>query len=317
MSKNCWLIGAGYMATEYIKVLQALDVDLEIITRGEKRAIDLASEYNVDVKWGSLDQFLSDKSSIPDYAIVAVSVEELYSVTMSLINAGVKYILVEKPVGLTQGEIDNVASVSQQNGTKIYVAYNRRFYASISQLKKAAQEDGGITSVSFEFTEWVHTIDTNKFPPSVLDKFLIANSTHVIDTVFFLAGRPKTLSNFVKGNMVEWHKAGSIFVGSGITENDVLFSYSSNWAAPGRWSIEVCTNKRRYYLKPMERLAVQEKGTVQVKDYDIDYLIDEKYKPGLINMVNAFFNHDTETLCTITEHQLNFPFYDKISGYKV
>jgi len=317
MNKSCWLIGAGYMAEEYIKVLEALKIDVKVITRGEKRAAVLASKYNVDISWGNLNSLLSEKSNLPDYAIVAVSIDELCGVVLNLIDAGIKYILVEKPVGLTQIEIDRVASFSKKKKVEIYVAYNRRFYSSVNFLKKAVDEDGGITSINFEFTEWVHTIDTNKFPPPVLNKFLIANSTHVIDTVFFLAGRPKVLSSFISGDGVEWHKTGSVFVGSGITENDILFSYSSNWEAPGRWGIEVCTNKRKYYLRPMERLSVQEKGSVQIKEYEEDYSIDEKFKPGLINMVNAFFNKNSESLCTINEHQLNFQFYDRIAGYKL
>jgi len=304
------------MAEEYIKVLQALNVEVKVITRGEGKATKLASKYNVDISWGNVKSILSEKSNLPDYAIVAVSIEELYGVVLNLIDAGIKYILVEKPVSLTQIEIDRVASFSKQKEVEIYVAYNRRFYSSVNFLKKAINEDGGVTSINFEFTEWVHTIDTNKFPPPVLDKFLIANSSHVIDTVFFLAGRPKVLSSFISGNSIEWHKTSSIFVGSGITENDILFSYSSNWGAPGRWGIEVCTNKRKYYLRPMERLSVQEKGSVHISDYDEDYSIDEKFKPGLMNMVNAFFNRNSEGLCSINEHQLNFPFYDKIAGYK-
>lgn len=315
MNKSCWLIGAGYMATEYVRVLKSSAVDFTVITRGEEKAVGLQKEFEIPVSWGGLTTHLNKNRTIPDFAIVAVSVEELYPVVKQLLNTGIKNILVEKPGGLYQTEIDDLSETSEQNGINLFIAYNRRFYASVKFLKEKTREDGGITSINFEFTEWVHTIDTNKFPALVLEKFLIANSSHVIDTVFHLVGRPKILSNFLGGNEIEWHKSGSIFAGSGITEHGILFSYISNWGAPGRWGIEICTSKRKYYLKPLERLAIQEKGSVNVLPYEADYSPDEQFKPGLKCLLDDFFELNTEMLCSIQEHRLNFSFYEKIAGY--
>ncbi|MBC6110552.1 Gfo/Idh/MocA family protein [Pedobacter fastidiosus] len=316
MQKSCWLIGAGYMAAEYIKVLKTSAVDLHVIGRGEERAKLLAAEFNIKVTAGGITNQLKITDQLPNFAIVAVSVEELSSVLIQLIEIGVKNILIEKPGALTQTELNQLVELSKQHNVEVSIAYNRRFYAAINYLKEQVAADGGITSVNFEFTEWIHTIDVNKFPKPVLEKFLIANSTHVIDAVFHLIGRPKILNAQVSGNEVSWHPAGSIFVGSGISENDVLFSYSSNWGAPGRWAIEVLTNKRKYYLKPLERLAIQQKGSVLVEELAADYTIDVDFKPGLKGMVDAFFSKDKKVLCSIFEHQKNFYFYDKIAGYK-
>jgi predicted dehydrogenase len=315
MSKKCWLIGAGYMAAEYIRVLKSNNIDFLVITRGSERAISLEKDFNISVKSGGISNLLNSEQNTPDYAIVAVSVEELTLVVFQLIERGIKNILIEKPAGLIQEEIDRIVIASLENGVNVFVAYNRRFYSSVKYLKDKIKEDGGVKSLNFEFTEWIHTIDEDKFPPHVLDKFVIANSSHVIDTVFHIIGKPKEMTCFVSGDEVKWHPSGSIFVGSGISEQGALFTYSSNWGAPGRWGIEISTSKRKYYLKPLERLSIQEKGSVQVNEVDADYSIDELHKPGLMNMVNAFFNEDKEALCTIGEHQQNFRFYDKIAGY--
>ena len=53
---------------------------------------------------------------------------------------------------------------------------------------------------------------------------------------------------------ISWHPSASGFVGSGVTDNGVLFSYISNWDCPGRWSVEIITNKRRFILSPLEEL---------------------------------------------------------------
>ncbi len=316
MNSNCWLIGAGFMAIEYIKVLKALDTKFTVIGRSDEKIAKIKDQFQVDSISGGIQNHIINTSAIPEYAIVAVSVEQLLEVTLSLIHAGIKYILVEKPGGLTQFDIDLLTDSASKGKSQVMIAYNRRFYRSVSFLRDRINEEGGITSLSFEFTEWIHTIDTNKFPEKVLNKFLIANSTHVIDTVFHLAGKPRILDAKVSGNAVEWHPSGSVFTGSGITENNIPFTYSSNWGAPGRWVIEVCTNRRRYYLKPMEKLSVQELSSIHINDFIGDYSIDENFKAGVYEMTRAFFTNDNKYSCDLKEHQLNFYFYEKIAGYK-
>ena len=74
---------------------------------------------------------------------------------------------------------------------KIYIAHNRRFYESVRFLKKILLEGESITSVRFEFTEWIHRMDLEKINFDVQQNWITANSSHVLDTVFFLAGYPK------------------------------------------------------------------------------------------------------------------------------
>jgi predicted dehydrogenase len=314
---NCWLVGAGYMAQEYIKVLKDKAVNLTVIGRGKDRVDVLKSKFKINAISGGLFAFLETKPDLPKFVIVAVSCEELYLSTIQLIEVGIKNILVEKPAGMTLEEISHLAKNAEEKKLNLYVAYNRRFYHSVDLLKKLIEEEGGIQSVQFEFTEWVHAIDIQKFPPPVLSRFIIANSSHVIDTVFFLAGKPNEFNFFVGGNDVDWHPSGSIFTGTGITEKGIYFSYTSNWGAPGRWAIEFLTSKSRYYLKPMERLARQEKGSIAVNEVESNYQIDIDYKPGLFNMLTAFFEEKSNLgLCHIREHELNFRYYELIGNYQ-
>jgi predicted dehydrogenase len=316
MNLNCWLIGAGYMAQEYIKVLKDKRVNITVIGRGKDKVDFIKAKFGVNAFSGGILAYLNNKPELPKFAIIAVSCEELYSTTKHLIELGIRNILVEKPAGLTQEEISELALSSEIYKVNLFVAYNRRFYHSVEMLRERINAEGGIQSIQFEFTEWVHTIDTQKFPTEVLSKFLIANSSHVIDTVFFLAGKPKEIVFFTGGNDVDWHPSGSIFTGAGITEHGIYFSYASNWGAPGRWAIEIFTNASRYYLKPMERLAVQRKGSVVVEEIESNYQLDENYKPGIFKMVSSFLDGEVESsLCSIREHESNFKYYNIIGNY--
>jgi predicted dehydrogenase len=316
MNKNCWLIGAGYMAEEYVKVLKELNKDFLVIGRGKANVTNLINRYSITGFSGGIISFLKTQPQIPEFAIVAVSAEELYNTTKILLSLGICNILVEKPAGLKLEEISHLAKSAKESNINLYVAYNRRFYNSMDILRKRLDEEGGVQSIQFEFTEWVNTIDTNKFPSSVLSRFLIANSSHVIDSVFFLAGRPKEFNFLVARNDVEWHPTGSLFTGSGITERGVHFAYSSNWGAPGRWGIEVLTSESRYYLKPLERLSRQEKGSISVNEIESEYQLDIDFKPGIYNMVIAFFiGKSNPSLCHISDHESNFRFYELMGNY--
>jgi hypothetical protein len=167
-----------------------------------------------------------------------------------------------------------------------------------------------------EFTEWIHTIDPSIYDNETLTKWIIANSSHVIDTVFHLIGFPKDLNTIVGGvNEIIWHPSGSVFTGSGISEKNIPFSYNTDWSSAGRWSIEIFTNKRRFYLKPMEKLFEQKKGSINISEISLDADVDENFKPGLYKQTQAFLNSDFSDLVSIDEQIRALSIYEKIGGY--
>jgi predicted dehydrogenase len=230
--------------------------------------------------------------------------------------AGVKSILLEKPGGLSINGLKEIEDLARENDAQVFIAYNRRFYSSVQKLKEELFIDGGIQSVHFEFTEWLNTIDPLLHDSEVLNKWIIANSSHVIDTVFSLIGVPKELTSFVGGiNKISWHSSGSIFVGSGLSENNIPFTYHSNWDGPGRWGIEIITHHRRFYLKPMEILQQQLKNTIQTSELEFDNQIDHDFKAGLYKQTLAFLDLESDNMLNLSDQIRNFAFYYKIGGY--
>lgn len=316
--KKVLIVGSGYMAFEYAKVLDFLKIEFEIVgNRPEKIAILKESFPNSKCIEGGYEKYLQYNVP-PQYVIIATPVEISFETTKAFILKGVKNILTEKPAGLCHHEINELNEISKEHEASISVAYNRRFYESIQFAKKIIIEDGGISSLHFEFTEWTHTIDQNKFPPAVLKKFLIANSSHVIDTVFHLIGYPKIINPIVSGNNIGWHPSGSIFCGSGVSIYNIPFTYHSNWGSPGRWSIEIITPLHRLYLKPMEKLSIQNIGSVSIEELNESYNLDLSFKPGLYMQIISFLNNQNkDILCSIEEHSLHFPYYEMMAGYNL
>ena len=253
------LIGTGPMAIEYSEVLQAMGKKFTVVGRGSESAKLFKQKTEITPVIGGLNLYLKDISSIKNtIAIIATGTETLMSLILQLLNSGVEKILVEKPAAISIDELLENEQYLKPYENSIFVAYNRRFYASVFEAQKLITEDGGLESMHFEFTEWAHTIEPLKKAEGVKKNWFFANSTHVVDLAFFIAGRPKVLNAFSKSGKLHWHDKTN-FVGAGETEKGVLFSYISNWESAGRWGIELLTQNRRIYLKPMENIHIQHK----------------------------------------------------------
>ena len=312
MEKN-WIIGAGTIGIEYTKVMTALNREFITIGRGHEKAEKYRESTGHDVIEGGLEKFLRTNPPVAEKAIVAVNVQSLASTTIALMKYGVKHIFCEKPGFNEPSELEKVEKVAKETGAKVYYAYNRRFFAATLAAEKVIEDDGGLLSFNFEFTEWGHVIATHNFSKETLDNWFYANSTHVVDLAFFLGGNPIEMNCFAKDS-ISWHKPSN-FAGSGITTKGVLFSYNANWNAPGRWAVELLTAKHRIYLKPMEQLQLQDKGSVKVYTVEIDDHLDKEFKPGFYLETKAFLEGKTERLCTFqrqVEHVKKV--YNKILG---
>ena len=308
-----WLIGSGKMAQEYAKVLQALETPFEVIGRGADSASSFSKAMSMYVRTGGVKKALEEQEP-PDTAIVSVRVPEHLEVASSLINAGTRRILLEKPGGLNFEQIRNLYEVAKKNGAYVWLAYNRRFYASTLKAEEMIEEAGGIKSVQFEFTEWSHLFTNN--PIKEIEYLFLGNSTHVVDLVFHMCGIPKDWNSWRSGSL-DWHRTAARFAGAGVTDCGVLFSYLADWESPGRWGIELLTQKHRLIFRPMEKLHVIRLGSVKVEQVLIDDKLDLTFKPGVYRQTEAFLNQNVTKLCSLKEQVELTQIYSKIAGYLI
>lgn len=304
------LIGAGPMAIEYAKVLQDMKVNFLVIGRGVESAKKFTENTGHKVITGGIEKFIASQQIYPQKAIVAVSEEQLGKVAIILLKAGIKSLLVEKPSGLDFQEIQTVKRLSVSKKAEVYVAYNRRFYTSVIKALQIIKKDGGVLSISFDFTEPNFKIASLIKEPGVKENWFLHNSTHVVDLAFFLAGTPKKLVAFTTDSL-PWHSKGAIFGGAGITNKSVLFSYHANWKGPGRWGVEIVTRNYKLFFRPLEKLQIQQLGTFEINDFAINDQLDKNFKPGIYKEVLAFLGNKNN-LCTISEQMENLKYYQQI-----
>ena len=308
MNSNIWLIGLGQMSYEYAKVLCHLNLDF--ISVGRSKVNKKFNKYHKLIYDRGLRSLIKSNLKPPKHAIVAVNIEELYDVTKFLILHGCKNILLEKPGSLSINHLKKLMHLSNSRGTKIHIAYNRRYYNSVIKAKKLYLK-GKITSVHFDFTE-IQSRFINKFPNKIIKNWLICNSSHVIDLVFYIIGKPKKI-NFKNYSPRYLMNKNSVFIGSGISKKNIPFSYHSNWSSPGNWSISFMTKKQKVVFNPLESLKIQNISEFQLKKDNLDDKDDELFKPGLLKMVSDFIYHKKKLkIPSITEQIENFKIFNKI-----
>lgn len=308
------LVGSGNMAIEYAKVLVAQKKNFIVVGRsktGAKRFTDITGLKCAD---GGLEKYLNESESTFSHAIVATNVTSLYENSLLLLNHGIKKILIEKPGALNLKEFIDLRTLATEKKANVFIGYNRRFYASVIALKELISSNKSI-SAEMELTEWVHEFKSLNKSPKEMNKLFLTNTTHVVDTCFYLIGSPKEISSKVSGGL-DWHKSGSIFIGTGITKDKNFFSYHGNWGSGGRWSIKLYTPQKKYLLEPLEKLSFIKLGTVNVQEVqNIDYTLDLKFKPGIYLQTESFLSDRTKNLCTVEEQLNSYKFYQKMAGY--
>src|SRR5438105_5874791 len=104
------IVGAGRMGARHARVARSLG--LETYTVDPLRDADFVS--------------LPEAPSA-DVAAVATPIADLATVTRTVMLAGCKRLLVEKPMAMTVAEAWSLVSCARETGTKILVGYVERF----------------------------------------------------------------------------------------------------------------------------------------------------------------------------------------------
>ena len=306
------LVGCGKMGRAHAMVLKALCPSVVAMERDESAARGFSAETGIDTHTGEIEEILGKMPRVPSAAVVAVNVPFLVDVSSKLIAAGCRRLLVEKPGALALGDLLRLRQVAAANRAEVFIAYNRRFFGSVMKARELIAGDGGALSVKFDFTEAARRIARLDKSAEEKANWFFANSTHVVDLAFFLAGKPEVLWGEVSGQL-PWHPRGAVFVGHGHTTRGAALSYHANWLAPGRWGVEVTTTQRRLILQPLEELVSQEWDSFALTAVPVNAEIDRTYKPGLYQQIATFLSPSQDSGLKSLDDQIeSWRWYERI-----
>ena len=301
------------MAFEHYKVFLKLGEEVQVFGNSKLSSNRFSTLTGANVIYGNYLTAANFKNI--NKVVIATPMNTLFDITMSCINLGIDEILVEKPLFIDSDQLERIRIYSDH---KIFIAFNRRFYSSVSKLLEIANSDGGIRSCSFSFDERIRTWEYPYNSSSNVECRLpiLSQSSHLLNLVFYLIGLPLELNltrNVVSSNLNDF-----IFYGSGLSEKQIPFSFLSDWSSPGSWKIEVNTKNKKMILNPLEKLSVYEYNLMKSDngkhEWSIDSTllsedpIDIEFKPGLFKQNESFLNSSSNKLMTIKQFIKEFEF---------
>ncbi len=145
------LVGCGRMGRRHVEVISQLGIRLLTIAD----PIDSACQYIVEgwqgpnppAKFSDIDQLL--RHSVPDLLVIATTADMHADQALQAIEAGVKLILLEKPVVTSLRQSVALQKVSTQKGARIAVNHQMRFLPQYTIPKNLLFSDayGGFKSM--------------------------------------------------------------------------------------------------------------------------------------------------------------------------
>jgi predicted dehydrogenase len=273
------IIGAGRIAECYIKVLRDFkNIELVgIISRSKESSKQKSLKYKIHYHSNSLENMM--KITKPDIVIVCVTPTETKKICLNLL----KYkciVLVEKPLGLSLKDSKEVLLKSKKSKSKIFIAFNRRFFNSTNLLINKLSKNASKRVVNIFDQEDTNAAKKNGHSKKIIDNWMYANSIHLIDFFTFLCrGKINNIvSQRIKINKNQYFIYSKIFFSSG----DIGI-YNAYWNRPAPWKISVSCSESYFQLSPIERLIEKNNRGEMITYKDSKY--DIKYKPGFYLMV--------------------------------
>lgn len=292
---NVLLIGSGNMSNFYAEILSSYEVDFSIFGNTYNSCSSFARRHNC--LFGSIECDDPLNFSSVSHVIIATPVSFLFGYVQKVLLESEALILVEKPGAADFDEIQALERLDKEFPRRIFIAYNRRFYNCVAHAQSLIVSGHPVQSVSIVFNERVAQVEKSLRSEDVKSKWILSNSSHVIDLGFFLAGAPKLDSSaFFHSGGIAWHSSASVFASAGETESGALFTCTAAWGAPGGWSVNVRTDIHDLTFCPLEKLIIRKTGS------DDCVIVEEgNFKFGLEGQLKAFlFGKKSENLCSVS-----------------
>ena len=268
------VIGAGKIAEEHIKAFNAQNNCnvIGIFSRTKSKAQIIADNYKIL----NIADSIEDLSKLsPDIVVIAVSIES----TETICYQAFKYpwiILVEKPVGLDYKNACLIYENSIKLKSKVFVALNRRQYASTLNAIRLLDNDSSNRFVIVNDQEDPILQINSGMNLDIVNNLMYTNSIHLFDYFkIFCRGEVNKIHISEK-----WNGGKNNIVTANLDfDSGDRGLYVGIWDMPAPWSVSIVTNKTNILLKPLEQISVQQYGLRKSETFETSEY-DKQFKPG-------------------------------------
>lgn len=265
------LVGSGKIAKEYLRVLKSLSNYFDVkfvITRKKENFIKLCKNYKGISHIKNIEE-LKKKSKFYDLIIIAINELAILKLYCQILEIN-KLILLEKPLGLDFKESKKIFKAALFRN-KVFVAYNRRNYESVSSLKRSIIKAKEYNINFIQDCQEPKILKKNKHHSKVIKNLSYVNSIHQVDLVNFLSRAE------IKNIKIIYKNKNFLFSRITFSSNDVTYFFS-RWDIGGRMFVNSIIDNNFFKLKPIEVLYKNKflKNKIISKD---------NFKPGFQNQL--------------------------------
>jgi predicted dehydrogenase len=267
MSLRLGIIGAGSISKFHILAARNAGFRISAICASEnsKSALRLKDEFGIDEYYTNSTRLINSTS----YDCIAIITQP--EVTMEFISkvADKKIpILIEKPVSMNSHSLIRFKDLNN-----VLVAYNRRYYNTIAELKKEHHTNPGIFKfVSAEFLENTN----NKF--DLVKNEILKNTVHMLDLIRYILG-DISLENFT-------FFSTNLLLTCNILQNKKnVGQFSLSFNSKKNTCIDFENPLINIRLSPVEKLKKYDSFNIKSPDGTYSYT---RYKPIFSQSPNGF-----------------------------
>lgn len=144
------IIGLGRMGRRHIEVAQRLGIEvIGVVDASETAARDALARYELPGRIGFRSSAELFAKARPEIAVVATTAPSHCALVCEAAEAGVPYILCEKPLAVSAAEAERMVAACRAHGARLAVNHQMRFMAQYIEAKRLSETPGlgGLVSV--------------------------------------------------------------------------------------------------------------------------------------------------------------------------
>jgi predicted dehydrogenase len=234
----------------------------------------LAAQFGIENTFRDLGAMVDETQ--PEAVLVAVSHDATVAATAELLRRGIPC-LVEKPAGLDSAETSALADLADERGVPTIVAVNRRFYSVLQQALLAVTAHGPVRGLAIEAHEsLLSQVRRGRHPGWLLDRWLIANTIHLIDLLRF-AGGEVAETRVLSSGIFERH--GDHIAASMRFSSGALGTFAAHFDSGGGTSLKIFGDGVTAELGPIEQGYLRYDDGRRMRLHESE--ADRRYRPGL------------------------------------
>ena len=232
MSLNVGLAGYGRRGRWHVRAIDGIEgARIASISDPVETSRAAAASELTDVSTYASVSEMVDSGDV-DAVIVAAPAQLNGEVALDAIRRGIP-VMIEKPPAMSTTGLFEMIDAAHFSGSKVMVAFNRRFNPLIRAAIDVIKETGPLRQIVAEFHKDIHEFtDDPRFSSSMFDFMLLESPIHSADIVaHFADANVKDIHAIVKRTSSPYRDVHAALIEF---ENDVVCQFTSAYTAGGR-----------------------------------------------------------------------------------